>query len=240
MNKKKLILGVITARGGSKGIPGKNIKLLGGKPLIAYTIEVAKKSKLITHLILSTDDAMIIEVSKKYGIDIPFVRPKELAQDDTKHLPVLQHAVNEMEKRLNIKFDYVIKLQPTSPLRLPKDIDGCIQALTDTDADSSMTMVEVSDNHPLKMKKIKDGRVTPFSLQEPEGLPRQFFPKAYKRSGACYALKRDNLILKNREYGDYMVPYLVPEERSIDIDSEFDWFKAEWMIKKLRQKGYDL
>ncbi len=237
MSQKK-ILGVITARGGSKGIPRKNIKDLGGKPLIAYTIEACKDSKLITHLILSSDDKEIINVARQYNVDVPFVRPKELAEDTTKHLPVLQHAVQFMEDKLGIKFDYVVNLQPTSPFRLPEDVDGCIEKLSETNADSALAMVEVDDNHPIKMKKIVDGRVLPFSVPEPEGMRRQEFPPAYKRSGAVYVFQRNNLLEKNREYGDDLVAYIVPKERSIDIDNELDWIKAEYMIKKLRENGY--
>src|SRR3990167_8979999 len=117
-DSKPRILGVITARGGSKGIPGKNIKPLGGKPLIAYTIEAAKKSKLITHLIVSTDDEEIARVARECGAEVPFMRPAELAGDETGHLLVMQHALAHMEEKLGAPFDYVLILQPTSPFRL--------------------------------------------------------------------------------------------------------------------------
>lgn len=237
MSEKK-VLGIITARGGSKGIPRKNIKELGGKPLIAYTIQAVKESKLMTHCIVSTDDEEIAEVCRKWGAEVPFLRPAELALDTTKHLPVLQHAVQFMEQKLGIQFDYVVNLQPTSPFRLAEDIDGTIQMLIDTNADSALSMVEVDENHPIKMKKIIDGKILPFSIPEPEGMRRQDFPPAYKRSGAVYVLQRNNLMEKNIQYGENLVAYIVPKERSIDIDDELDWIKAEYMIKKLRENGY--
>ena len=231
----KNILGVITARGGSKGIPGKNIKLLGGKPLIAYTIESAKKSKLITHLIVSTDDEKIADVCRQYGADVPFIRPKELAQDTTPHLPVMQHAIKFMEEKLGIVFDYAVILQPTSPFRTPEDIDGTIQKLIDTEADSAVSLVEFDKSmHPMKAKKLEGDKVLSYCLEEVEGIRRQDIPIAYRRSGAVYAMKRDLLIKDNRLYGDFVVGYIVPKERSIDIDEPIDWIRAEYMLENLK------
>lgn len=234
----KKVLGVITARGGSKGIPKKNIKDLGGKPLIAYTIEASQKSKYITHLIVSTDDTEIADVCKRYNVEVPFLRPAELALDTTKHLPVIEHAVRCMEEKLHETFDFVVILQPTSPFRLPEDIDNCIEMLAKTNADSALSMVEVDENHPMKMKKIVDGKVLPFSVVEPEGARRQDLPPAYKRSGAVYVVQRNNIIEKNILYGENLVGVIVPKERSIDIDNELDWIKAEYMLKKLQENGF--
>ena len=235
MNKN--ILGVITARGGSKGIPGKNIKVLGDKPLIAYTIESAKKSKLITHLIVSTDDEEIADVAKKYGADAPFIRPKELAQDTTPHLPVMQHAIKFMVDKLGIVFDYAVILQPTSPFRMPEDIDGTIQKLIDTRADSAVSLVESDKSmHPMKAKKLEGDKVLAYCMEEVEGIRRQDIPIAYRRSGAVYAMKRDLLLKDNRLYGDFVVGCVVPKERSIDIDEPFDWLRAKHMLKNLKKK----
>ncbi len=236
--KQKKILAIITARGGSKGIPRKNIKDLGGKPLIAYTIEVSKHSKYITNLIVSTDDQEIADICKKYGVDVPFLRPKELALDTTKHLPVLQHAVKFMEQKLGMVYDYIVILQPTSPFRVVSDIDECIEKIILTNADSALSMVEVDENHPMKMKKIVDGKILPFSDKEPEGVRRQDLPLAYKRSGAVYVVKRDNIVEKDVLFGEDLVATVVPIERSIDIDNELDWIKAEYMLKKLREKDF--
>ncbi|HEY4523106.1 MAG TPA: acylneuraminate cytidylyltransferase family protein [Candidatus Paceibacterota bacterium] len=234
------ILGVITARGGSKGIPGKNIKELGGKPLIVYTIEAAQKSNLITHLIVSTDDEAIAEVARGAGAEVPFIRPAELAQDSTPHLPVMQHALRFMEERLGEPFDYTVILQPTSPFRTPDDIDMTLQKLIDTGADSAVSLVEVENSeHPAKVKKLEGDRVLPYAIAEPEGTRRQDLPTAYRRSEAVYAMRR-NLIMGGRLYGDTIVGHVVPRERYIGIDYPLDWVKAEYMLAELKKKGYDL
>lgn len=227
------ILAVITARGGSKGIPGKNIKLLGGKPLLVYTIEAAKQSRLLTHTILSTDDEKIAAVGREHGIEVPFLRPAELAQDDTLHLPVMRHAAEFMEEKLGDKFTHLVVLQPTSPFRTAADLDGTINLILKTGADSAVSVVEVASDHPLKAKKLAGNRVLPFFAPEPEGVRRQDLPKAYRRSGAVYVIRRDLIMEENRFYGDHVVGYEVPPERSIDIDDELDWLKAEYLLKKL-------
>src|SRR3989344_3436867 len=137
MNKPR-ILAVITARGGSKGLPGKNIKLLGGKPLIAHTISVAQKRNFITHLIVSTDDEAVAEIARAHGGIVPFLRPAELAQDKTPHLPVMQHAIEFMEKKIGEPYDYVVILQPTSPFRTVEDTDLTIQKMIDHHAQSAV------------------------------------------------------------------------------------------------------
>jgi CMP-N-acetylneuraminic acid synthetase len=232
------ILGIITARGGSKGIPGKNIKPLCGKELIAYTIEVAKESKLLNHLIVSTDDEEIAKVSRKYGVDVPFMRPKELAEDSTAHVPVIQHAVKFFEKDQGIKIDYIVIFQPTSPFRIVEDIDKTVEKLIQSGADSAVTLVEVKENHPVKIKKLEGDRVLPYSVDEKEGMRRQDFPLAYKRSGAVYAMKRETVMDKNLLYGEYVVGHVVPRERSLDIDEPFDWIKADYMLEELKKQGY--
>jgi CMP-N,N'-diacetyllegionaminic acid synthase len=240
MYKGKKILGVITARGGSKGIPGKNIKKLGGKPLLTYSIESAKKSRLITHLIVSTDSKKIASVAKQSGANVPFLRPAKLATDTAGHLEVMQHATKFMEDELGFKFDYVVIFQPTSPFRTVSDIDDTVKKLIDRKADSAVSLVEIENNHPAKIKKMVGDRVLPYCVQEKEGIRRQDLPKAYRRSGAVYAMRRDLIMKKNKLYGDYIVGQVVPKDRSIDIDNGFDWLKAEYMLKQLRKNGYDL
>lgn len=235
MDKKSKILGVITARGGSKGLPGKNIKILGDKPLIAYSIEVGKKSKLITYLIVSTDYEDIAQICRDFGADVPFLRPAELATDKAGHLEVMRHATDFMEKKLGIVFDYVVILQPTSPFRSVEDLDGTIQKLIDTGADSAVSLVEIRTNeHPIKVKKLEEDKVLPYCIEEIEGTRRQDLPKAYKRSGAIYAMKRDLIMKKNRLYGDFVVGHIVPQERSVDIDDELDWLKMEYLLTKFK------
>jgi CMP-N-acetylneuraminic acid synthetase len=234
----KNILGVITARGGSKGIPGKNIKFLGGKPLIVYTIEAAKKSSLINHLIVSTDDEEIAEVCRKYGAEVPFLRPKELALDTTPHVPVLRHAIEYFENTRKIPIDIVVVLQPTSPFRTADDLDRTIQKLIDTNADSAVSLVEVPSNaNPVKIKKMDGDKVLPYSIPEEEGTRRQDLPTAYRRSGAVYTMRRDLIMKDNRLYGDFIVGHIVPKDRSIDIDYPLDWIQAEYMLEQLKKKG---
>jgi len=230
-NKKYNILGIITARGGSKGIPRKNIKKFCGKPLIAYTILEAKKSKYITDLIISTEDLEIVRVAKKYGANVPFLRPKNLATDKTKHLPVIRHAVSFMEKKLKTVFDYVVILQPTSPLRTVEDIDKTIEKIIKTKADSAVSLVEIEENHPIKIKKLQGNRVLPYCIAEKEGMRRQDLPIAYKRNGSVYVSGRDLIIKKNKLFGNFIVGIVVPKERSVDIDTPLDWMKAEYLFK---------
>lgn len=235
------ILGVITARGGSRGIAGKNIKVLGNKPLIAYTIEATKKSKLLSRTIVSTDDAEIAGVCREYEAEVPFMRPQELAQDDTPHVPVMQHAIDFMEKRDGITFDYAVIFQPTSPFRTVDDIDGTIEKLIETGADSAVAICEWTDTNPFKAKRLEGDRVLPYFEAE-TSTQRQDLPRMYKRSGAVYAIKRDTIMegtLPHDLYGRTTVGYEVPVERSIDIDTPLDWVKAEYMLRDLNNKGYN-
>lgn len=236
--KKPKILGVITARGGSKGIPGKNIKLLGGKPLIAYTIEVSKKSKLLSHLIISTDDEEIAMVAGRYGVEVPFMRPREFADDKAPHLPVMKHAIEFMEKQEGIVYDYVVILQPTSPFRTVEDLDGTIQKLIDTKADSAVSVSEIPGGwHPVKIKKLEGDKLLPYCMPEEEGIRRQDLPVAYKRNGSVYAMKRNIIMVNNRLFGDNVVGFITPKERTVDIDTPVDWVLAEYIFEELRKKG---
>lgn len=241
MPKHHTILAVITARGGSKGLPGKNIKELNGKPLICYSIDAAKKSTLITHVIVSTDDKEIADVAKKCGGNIPFMRPRELALDDTPHLLVMQNAIEFMEKQEGITFDYVVILQPTSPYRTGKDIDSTIQKIIDTGADSAVSVCEIDPRfHPCKMKKLEGDILTPISEDfiETQGKRRQDLSVFYKRNGAVYVMKRDTHMVKNKLYGDSTAAYIMPRDSSVDIDTPNDWVKAEKMFEDLKKRGY--
>lgn len=233
MYQNKTTLGVITARGGSKGIPGKNIKMLCRKPLIAYTLESVQRSNYLTSCIVSTDDARIAEVSRKYGGEVPFIRPSELAQDTSGSVEVIQHALlwfKENEERI---FDYVMILQPTSPFRTTEDIDMCIKKIVDTNADSVMSMVELTDFSLKKLKKIENDFIIP--LIEDEGkisTRRNDLEKVYKRNCAIY-LTRADLIMRGDLFGKISRPYVMPRERSIDINEPFDFEIAEFLMSRL-------
>jgi len=232
--KKYRILGVIPARGGSKTIPKKNIKPLLGRPLIAYTIVPAKQSKLLTRVIVSSDDEEIIEVAKRYGADVPFVRPKELADDLSLATDVIRHAVIETEKQEGKKYDYVMMLQPTTPLRTTEDIDKALGKLIETGADSVISVVKVGAMHPARMKKIINDRLVDYAEEEVENMPKELLPPVYIRNGAIYAVKRDVLVNMRSFKGRVCRPYVMPEERSINIDSRMDFLLAEAVMKRMK------
>ena len=226
------ILGVIPARGGSKGIPGKNIKNLGGKPLLEYSVRAAIESKMLSEVILSTDDVEIAEVGKKLGIQVPFIRPKELAQDKTPTLPVLQHALDFMEKSKR-KFDAVCLLQVTSPFRNPDLIDRAIAKFEDSGADSLVTVLKVPDHYNPHWTFEEDlSGLLRICTGEKQIIPRrQDLPKVYHRDGSIYLVKRD--ILKNGSlYGDKIAFLENDPEDHVNIDTQEDWGKAEEIIKK--------
>lgn len=232
-------LAVITARSGSRGVPGKNTRLLGGRPLIEYAIEAASRCRRLTETIVSTDSEEIADVARRAGATVPFLRPGHLAQDDTPHLPVVQHALAEMERLRDTPYDLVVTLQPTSPFRLPEDIDGTIAALLDTDADSAVSVCDMpAASHPIKAKRLEGSLVVPYCVPEPEGLRRQDLPPAYRRSGAVYVARRALVMESGRFYGDRVAAHVVPGERSIDIDTPLDWALAEIMIERLREAGF--
>jgi len=233
MKKSISVLGIITARGGSKGIPNKNISLLHGKPLITYTIDAARDSKLLTRCIVSTDSAEIAEIAKNAGMDVPFIRPAELSTDTALALDVLSHAIRFVGEHDKQQFDYVMMLQPTSPLRSHDDIDACIRLAEETDADSVFSLVELPDFAPQKIKTIENGEIHSF-LQEEKGQsdPRHRGRKAYKRNCAVY-LTKTNLILGGDQFGKKSMAYVMPRDRSIDINEPVDLELAEFWLKKL-------
>ncbi len=224
------ILTIIPARGGSKGVPRKNIRELGGKPLIAYTIEVALSSKYINRLIVSTDDEEIADISQKWGADVPFIRPQELANDTAKAIDVVQHALKEMEKLDKCEYSTIVYLEPPSPFRCVEDIDICIESFYDNTVSSVVSVYEANHFHPMSIKKIEGGFLKPFYKDIPEGTPRQLFsPKAYVLNGAVYVIKNNN-IMAGIFYGDRIFPYIMPNERSICIDTMMDWYSAEEIL----------
>ncbi len=235
MYKNKRILAIIPARGGSKGIPRKNIRPLAGKPLIAYSILPAKQSKYIDRLIISSDDQEIIAVAKSFGAEAPFVRPSELASDTAKSLPVMQHAVKFCEVAEGGKYDFVVLLEPTGPMRVTEDIDGAIEMAINKEADSVVGLMELEDANPVRVKKIVNGKIEPFCIPEPEGLRRQDQEKAYLRNGSIYVFRRDSLVENNSLWGKESLAYVMPRERSVNIDEESDFLVAEYFLKK---RGY--
>jgi CMP-N-acetylneuraminic acid synthetase len=226
------VLGVVTARGGSKGIPRKNIVPLLGKPLLAYTAEAARAARLLTRTVLSTDDEDIAQVGRDWGLDVPFPRPPELARDDTPTIPVLQDVVRKLEQA-GEAYDAVMVLQPTNPLRRPEDIDGAIELLGRTGADSVISFVDVGEKHPARMKFIDpEGRVTdpPFAEQF-EGERRQDLVKLYMREGSIYLTRRHVLMEQGSLKGRDCRAWIVPEDRAGNIDTPFDLFLVEQILR---------
>jgi len=228
------ILTIIPARAGSKGVPGKNIRDLNGKPLISYTIEAALKSSYVDKLFVSTDSREIADISIKYGAEVPFLRPHELATDSARAIGVVKHMLEKMEEKQNCQYPTILYLEPPAPFKTSEDIDKCLELFFSTDADSVVSVTEANQYHPILMKKIQNNQLKPIWMDEMEGVPRQEYqPKAYMRNGSIYVLKREN-IFKNKFYGKKIIPYIVPEERSICIDSILDWYAAEAMFLYLK------
>lgn len=226
------VLGIVTARGGSKGIPRKNLQLLCGKTLLRHTAESALAAKRLSRVVLSTDDDEIAAHGRQYGLDVPFLRPAELARDDTPSIPVIQHAVRFLAARGEY-FDAICLLQPTNPLRRAADIDGAVRLLEDTDADSVLSFVDVGEKHPARMKFIdSDGRVVdpPFAEQF-EGQRRQDLPKMYLREGSIYLTRTSVLLEQNSLKGRDCRAWLMPAERACAIDSPWDLFLAEQLLR---------
>ena len=227
MYRNKKILGIITARGGSKGIIRKNILKIGGKPLIAWTIEQASRSRYLDRLILSSEDSEIINVAKKTGCEVPFVRPEHLAKDETPGIVPVLHAI----KTLPEKFDFVVLLQPTSPLRSVEDIDGCIEHCITGNHLSCVSVTE-PDKSPFWMYRIgKNGYIRPLLKSKRLAGSRQKLPKIYVLNGAVYVAECKWLLRHKVFVADKTAVYKMPKDRSLDIDTEFDILKMNALLK---------
>lgn len=231
------ILGIIPARGGSKSIPKKNIRLLADKPLIAHTIEVAKECKMLNRTLVSTDSIEIADVATKYGCDVPFIRPKDLSSDDTPMVPVLQHAVSFIEEKDNIHVDVVVLLDPTSPFRRVEDIEACIQKIECENADSVVTVCEVEHNPYFVMMELNGEKLVPLIKSDKVITRRQDSPDVYRLNAAVYAIKRDVLMNENKIITDNTMAVIMPQELSAHIDHEIDFEFAEFLIEKGMQSA---
>ena len=222
----KTLLAIIPARGGSKGVPRKNIRLLAGKPLIAWTIDEAKKSKYIDRLILSSEDEEIINVARKYGCEVPFRRPTELAQDDTSGIEPVIHALNTLKEN----YDYVVLLQPTSPLRTVKDIDGCIEKCLRSGAPSCVSVCE-AEHSPYWMYTLdKDEKMNRLIEVENIYVCRQDLPKVYSLNGAIYVSRSEYIVTEKAFITDGTTGYEMSRGRSLDIDNVYDLKLAELIL----------
>lgn len=231
-NKK--ILAITLARGGSKSVPRKNIKEICGKPLIAYTIEEALKSSYIDDFIVSTDDDEIKAVSEKYKAKVPFIRPSDLSEDKSSSSSALVHAVNFMENHNSCKYDFIIELMCTNPLKNSFDIDSIIEKAYETNSESVIAVHKLDDHHPARIKKIENDKIVDFCVNEPNEARRQDLrPFAYIRSGSIYCMRRDFLMDKKMRYGgEDSRPYILPDERAINIDTLNDFMLADLIVEK--------
>lgn len=230
------VLGLITARGGSKGVPRKNIKLLCGKPLLAYTAEAALQAESLTRVVLSTDDQEIARVGAECGLDVPFLRPAHLAADNTPTLPVVRHALETLENA-NEKFDAVCLLQPTNPLRRAIDINACLELLARSDADSVVSVRRVPHEynpHWVYWRRA-DGSIFLSTGESAPVARRQDLPPAFHRDGSVYVVRRDVVMLENSLYGARVQSCEIDAQFSCNIDTLDDWRAAEERIGSARQ-----
>ncbi len=231
------ILGIIPARGGSKGVPGKNIKLLNGKPLLAYTTEVALRSQFLSKVILSSDDDQIIETAKNGNVEVPFVRPAELSRDDSPTINVVIHALKWFEEK-NIFFDAVCLLQPTSPFRTPEFLDEAIHKFIKTDCDSLVSVLKVPHEYnPHWTFEVNQNGNLKIATGESNIIGRrQDLPEAYHRDGSIYMVKTAIVLEKYSLYGEKIAFIESPSEWYVNIDTISDWEKAEKLSKEFLKK----
>jgi len=229
---------LIPARGGSKGVPRKNLRLLGGKPLLEYTAAAALTAERLARVIVSTDDPEVAEVARRCGVDVPFMRPAALAADDAPSLGVVQHALQWLEAH-GERYDAVCLLQPTSPFRESDEIDGCIALLEDAGADAAMTVRRVPDEYNPHWTYVCDDRgYLRLSTGEATPIPRrQDLPVAYHRDGSVLVTRRDIVLGRNSLYGDRVVGYAVGAGPWVDIDTPADWARAEELLAARSAEG---
>lgn len=226
------MIAIIPARGGSKGVPKKNIKLIDGKPLIYYTIEAAKKSKAVSRIIVSTDCLEIASVAKKLGAEVPFLRPEYLATDTSKAIDAYLYTIEKINNDENQNINEFMVLLPTSPLRTSEDIDLAVKLFKDKKADTVISVVEAT-HPPTWYKKISTkGVLLDFFEEVDNSLNRQEAQKTYLPNGAIYIFNYNKLKENNSYYNDNTFPYIMSVETSIDIDTLVDFKLAELLIRR--------
>ncbi len=230
------VLGLIPARSGSKGVPGKNIKLLAGKPLIDYTITAAQNSKLLSKLIISTDSEEIANICKKCGAEVPFMRPKELAQDNTPDRPVILYALKYLQEYANFVPDFVVLLRPTTPFKTGAIIDECIVKMSEKSKYSSVrTVTKVEGvHHPYWMFNNKEGFLKTFikGIDLNTYHRRQLLPECYRLNGVVDVMRTDIITNIDDMYGDKIGYVALSEYDSVDIDNQFDFELCQFMIQR--------
>jgi YrbI family 3-deoxy-D-manno-octulosonate 8-phosphate phosphatase len=231
------VLGLIPARGGSKSLPRKNLRLLAGRPLIAHSIEAGRVSRTIERIVVSTDDEEIADVARRHGAEVPFLRPPQLAEDDTPDLPVFRHALEWFDENEGWQPEIIVQLRPTSPIRRPEDIDLAVEMLDDRPEADSVRSVAVPLENPYKMWSVADGWLTPIlksDLQEPFNMPRQRLPDVYWQTGAIDATRRRTVMELNSMTGDRIAPLIVQSLGAVDIDTEASLDLVDGMMRTAR------
>ena len=234
MNAEHRFLGLIPARGGSKGIPRKNLVPVAGKPLIGYTIEAALRSRHLDRVLLSTDDEEIAEAGRRLGLKVPFLRPAELAVDDTPMMAVVRHAVQENARAEGYQPTVVVVLQPTSPLRTAAHIDAAIELFVKEEADSIVSVSEPLE-HPCDMAYFENGRMRLALSVEERSKGRQTFPEFRFVNGAIYIIKADLLAEADHPWGGKTVPFLMSPLESIDVDGWAQLTLAELVVGRRKE-----
>jgi len=232
MYQQYKILAVVTARGGSKGLPGKNIKEINGMPLIGWTLKQVQASQYVDEIFISTDSEEIAEVSRHCGVNVPSLRPAFLAKDTTPSIDVLFYSIQMLESQ-GKNFDYVMLLEPTSPLRKKGDIDNIIKIAGDNpEKDGVISVGEVHGEHPMIVKKIdQKGVVVPYIRDEKRVYQRQQFDKAYFPYGVGYLIKISKLMEKHTIYTDNMLPYYIERWQNYEIDDIYDFVCIESIMR---------
>lgn len=222
------VVAIVPARGGSKGIPGKNIKPLCGKPLLAYTADVIRTAGIFDRALLSTDSKDIADMGRAFGLEAPFLRPEALARDDTPMLPVIEHALEWLE-RDGTKVDTVVLLQPTQPLRTAADVVRAVRLLEEGHCDSVASVVALPPHMcpDYVMRIDEEGRLVNFLPEGARVTRRQGVRPAYVRDGTVYATRAETIRKHRSLYGATCLPLVIDAERSINLDSEADWQEAE-------------
>jgi len=236
VNKKPEILAVIPARGGSKGIPRKNIKNFAGYPLIAYSIQAALNSKHVTRIVVSTDDNEIAEVARSFGAEIPFMRPSKFAQDTTLDFPVFENLLQTLQETENYQPDIVIQLRPTSPIRPIGLVDEAIEILLNSPEIDSVRGVVPSGQNPFKMWKIDpisglmSGLLSVEGIDEPYNSARQALPDTYWQTGHIDVIRSNVILEKKSMSGEKIKPIMINPDYTVDIDKPSDWQRSEWLV----------
>lgn len=231
--KTTKVLGVVPARGGSRGIPRKNLKMLAGKPLIAYILEAALQAKTLDRVIVSTEDEEVAAVAREYGVEVPFLRPKDLARDEVSLIPVVKHAMEYLDNQ-GWRANIVVSLQPSSPLTEPADIDNAVNKMIETGCDSVVSVYQIERQHPYWAMKLDEDRLIPVYPEGFRFLQRQELPPLYVLVGAIYVRRRELLekwSSKDFALGGDVRGIVMSPEKSIDINEPMDFLVAEAILK---------